>query len=229
MKTRDVNRCLVLGCGTGRCGTVSLAKFLNCHQHVSVLHEGAASERTHHVVPWYNGENQLWSWLSELESVRGDARWYGDVGPYFLPYIPLILEKYPTARIICLERHRKEVIKSYLNKTMGRNHWYRHGGIGWQEDAEWDPAFPKYDEPDKSMALGLYWDQYHCAAMEYRARFAENFMLLPTDALNSSDGRRKILDFIDYDGPGMFDGDFRDNKTYRSRLRRSFSRFLGLD
>jgi hypothetical protein len=213
---------LVIGCGTGRCGTVSLVKFLNAQAGISVLHEGVVDDgRMHHLVPWYGGEAQLWSWLARLEAMSNDATWYGDVGFYFLPYLPAIFDRYPMARVICLERSRKAVIRSYLEKTEGRNHWYRHNGVGWQQDPEWDDCFPWYDEPDKAKALGLYWDHYHCTAVEYRARFPRQFMLLPTAALNEVDGRRRILEFIGHDVAGAADGEFRSNAIYKNRLRRA--------
>ncbi len=220
---------VVIGCGTGRCGTVSLVKFLNAQPGISMLHEGVRDERrTHHLVPWYGGEAQLWSWLAELDAMSGDAGWYGDVGFYFLPYLPAIFERYPTSRAICLERSRKEVINSFLNKTEGRNHWYRHGGTGWQQDLEWDDCFPWYDEPNKAKALELYWDHYHCTALEYRARFPEQFMLLPTAALNEAAGRHKILEFIGHGAAGTADGEFRANAMYKNRLRRAVAHFSSL-
>lgn len=220
---------LIIGCGTGRCGTVSLMKFLNAQVKIAVLHEGVLDDRRiHHLIPWYGGETRLWSWLARLETISGDAEWYGDVGFYFLPYLPLIFERYPDARAICLERSRKEVIKSYLEKTAGRNHWYRHGGIGWEEDAEWDDCFPSYAEPDKAKSLGLYWDHYHCTALEYVARFPDQFMLLPTAALNDASGRRRILEFIGHDAAEAGGGEFHANATYKNRLKRFIERLSSL-
>ena len=182
----------------------------------------------HHLVPWYEGEAQLWSWLAKLENMSGDAKWYGDVGFYFLPYIPEIFKRYPTSRAICLERSRRGVIKSYLKKTEGRNHWYRHMGIGWTEDPEWDPEYPWYAEPDKARALGLYWDQYHCTALEYCARFPDQFMLVPTAMLNEAVGRRKIMEFIGHDATGQVDGQLHENATHKNRLERIVGRLSSL-
>ena len=221
---------LVIGCGTGRCGSVSLVKFLDSQPGVSMLHEGVigGDRRVHHLVPWYDGETQLWSWLAELENSSGDADWYGDVGFYFLPYLPAIFKRHPTSRAICLERDRKQVIRSYLEKTEGRNHWFRHEGDGWAQDPEWDPCYPHYAEQDKRKALGLYWDQYHSTAMEYCARFPDQFLLLPTAALNEVSGRRKLLEFIGYEVERAVDGQFRANASYKNRLRRTMTRVSSL-
>ncbi|MHB8404790.1 MAG: sulfotransferase [Gammaproteobacteria bacterium] len=204
-------RQLIIGCGTGRCGTVSLMQFLNSQVDVSILHEGLTADKIHHLIPWYKGETQLWSWMTELEKLSNGASWYGDIGFYYLPYLPRIFDRYPKSRAICLERRKKAVIRSFLKKTTGRNHWYMHKGVGWKEDAEWDNVFPYYAEPNKSKAIGLYWDYYHSTAMEYCALFPDQFMLVPTSALNTTKGRLKILGFIGYDREAMLDGRFRAN------------------
>lgn len=228
MSDLDRSRQLVIGCGTGRCGTVSLMKFLNSHAGITMYHEGAIDGRGHHLLPWRGGEAQLHKWLTELEGYTGNTRWYGDIGPYFLPYLPEILKFDPEARVICLERNKSEVIKSFLRKTAGRNHWYKHGGIGWTEDPEWDPSFPHYAEPDKSRALGLYWDYYHSTAAEYRALFPDNFLFLPTLALNKTSGRLKILEFIGYDGPTVSGGIFKANAARKNGLRQLPARLTAL-
>lgn len=225
MQTDADNRHLVIGCGTGRCGTVSLTKFLDGLGDVSMIHEGVTTQHgPHHLVPWYHGQAQLWSWLGELEKMSGDTPWYGDVGFYFLPYLPDIFERYPDAHAICLERDRGQVVKSYLKKTDTRNHWYNHDGVGWEIDPEWDAMYPSYTEPDKARAIGLYWDQYHCTALEYAARFPDQFLLVPTQALNSAAGRRRILAFIGHDASAAAEGQFHFNASYRGRLKRVMAR-----
>lgn len=47
--------------------------------------------------------------------------------------------------------------------------------------------------------------------MEYCALFPDQFMLVPTSALNTTKGRLKILEFIGYDREAMLDGRFRAN------------------
>ena len=193
-----------------------------------MFHEGVISGNAHHVIPWHDGEPQLWAWLEKLEELARHVNWYGDVGFYFLPYLPEIFKRYPTSRAVCLERLKKEVIRSYLGQTKGRNHWYRHRGVGWAEDPEWDHAFPHYAEPDKAKALGLYWDQYHSTALEYCARFPDNFMLIPMAALNLTAGRLRILEFIGYDDPPVLEGQYRANELPRRGMKKSLKRLFSL-
>ena len=223
-------RRLVIGCGTGRCGTVSLVKFLNSQRGISMLHEGVpgSEQQTHHLIPWYDGEAQLWAWLATLEETSGAARWYGDVCFSFLPYLPAIFKRHPAARAICLERDRQQVVRSYLRKTEGRNHWFQHDGNGWMVDPEWDQCYPDYAEPDKRKALELYWDQYHCTAKEYCARFPRQFLLLPTTALNEASGRSKLLEFIGYDVEAAVERQFRANASQQGRLRRAAGRLSSI-
>jgi len=78
------------------------------------------------------------------------------------------------------------------------------------------------------MALGLYWDHYACVAMEYCARFPDQFLLLPTNALNELSGRRKLLEFIGYEVERAVEGQFRANASYKNRLRRTVTRLSSL-
>lgn len=110
-------RRLVIGCGTGRCGTVSLVKFLNCQAQVCMLHEGVVGDDEHHIVSWYGDDVHLWTWMTELEHLTGEAKWYGDVGPYFLPYVPEIIRHYPGSRVLCVERQRKDAVESLMRNN----------------------------------------------------------------------------------------------------------------
>lgn len=66
----------------------------------------------------------------------------------------------------------------------------------------------------------------HC--VEYAARFPDQFMLLPTAALNDASGRRRILEFIGHDAAGAGYGEFRASATYKNRLKRSIGRLSSL-
>lgn len=182
-----------------------------------MLHEGLTANNVNHVIPWYEGDAILWPWLARLKESTGNARWFGDTGFYFLPYLPKIFQRDASTRAICLERKKKQVIKSYLRKTVGKNHWYEHRGIGWRTDTMWDREFPSYAEEDKAKAIGLYWDYYHATAMEYCARFPGNFMLMRTAALNTSAGRLRILAFINHTEPHVIHGRFREDVSHKIR------------
>ncbi len=214
-------RQLVIGMGTGRCGTVSLATLLDAQPAAWVLHEGVL-DGAHRMLPWQPDPDALDRWLGTLRARSDGHALFGDVGPYFLPYVELLAEREPEARFVCLKRDRAETVRSFLQKTEGRNHWYDHGGDGWAEDPLWDPAFPSFDEPDKAAALGRYWDAYYAEADRLAARHPDRFRVFPTETLNAAEGRAALLDAAGYTGERVLDLALRENRTpWWKRWRRA--------
>lgn len=208
---------LIIGVGTGRCGTVSLSQFLDAQAGIFMLHEGALDDRRE-LFDWTGDEDNIIRWLSELKQMAGDKQLVGDTGMYFLPYVDLIFEKFPETRFICFERNRSEVIRSFERKTSDNRHfWYNHNGKKYRKDPVWDSKFPKFDVEDKQTAIGLYWDMYHETSVELARNYPDRFHIFPMAILNAARGRAAVLDYIKYDGPRILDGDFRRNSRRNNR------------
>jgi len=75
-------RTVILGTGTGRCGTRSLSVLWSCHAQAAVTHEEGPT------LPWTPTKNSIrhaGEWLRAIQS--RDARVVGDVAHAWLPYI----------------------------------------------------------------------------------------------------------------------------------------------
>ena len=134
----DASGLVVIGLGTGRCGTVSLSKLLSAQAGVLVTHEAAP------LLPWEVDRVKLerhvpyiQGWLDKGCSVAGDVAYF------WLPYVPLFDEVFSRWKAVGLIRDRDEVVHSFLRKTTQRNHWQIHDGSTWKLDAVYDPTFPK--------------------------------------------------------------------------------------
>jgi hypothetical protein len=170
---------VAFGLGTGRCGTGSLARLLQ------IPHEADGP------LPW---EVECWRLEMRLERwSKQRAKFHGDVGFYYLPYVELLNERLK-CRFICLTRNKQQVIDSYLRHAAELNHWALHDGSTWRIDPKWDAAFPKYDCPSKAEAIGRYWEEYHEEARRLEQQL-DNFRIYPIDALNCTEGRLAILSF----------------------------------
>ena len=91
---------MIIGYGTGRCGTKSLALFLNQQPGYEVTHEGIA-------LPWYPA-------LSEIPaSVYIMTENQGDVAYYWLQYVNRILSGRGDARAIHIWREEEQVVASF--------------------------------------------------------------------------------------------------------------------
>jgi hypothetical protein len=182
-------RQIVVGLGTGRCGTQSLSAFLSMQPESQVLHE-----RSSFRIRWQGSENEiddLLRWCREASSLR----LVGDVGFYYLPYVEYILSQEPDARFPCLRRDREATVNSYMRKTRRRNHWVCHCGILYRRN-KWDECYPKYDRSSKAEAIGRYWDEYYERAAGLEQVYPANVRVFPTGVLNTEAGQQEVLDFL---------------------------------
>lgn len=180
---------LVIGLGSGRCGTQSLAHLLDQQSAAKVYHE-----RVDHQIRWHGSEQEIHTFLDEAVA-QDEFQLIGDVAFYYLPYVEAILARQPNVKFICLQRDCKETVVSYLQKTSGRNHWMEHDGRSWQL-SRWDDCYPKYAVPDKESALTLYWYDYYFTATRLQALYPQQFRIFPMTALNSKAGQHTILAFL---------------------------------
>jgi hypothetical protein len=214
---------LIIGLGTGRCGTVSLSKFFKKQEGFFAVHEGLFSFIPYRqkLLPWELDDKKYNSW-KELFLKKSKGFSYGaDIGSYFLPYVEKILNDFPDTKFICLERPKFEVVKSFITKTVGRNHWMIQRGRFEFGDSVWDAIHPKLSAQNKKEALEMYWDMYHKQASLLAMRYPNQFKIFSYEALNSKDGRESILDFIGFEGKRVVGGDFRYNSN-----RGSFFEFI---
>ena len=214
---------LIIGLGTGRCGSLSLGYFLNAQPGIKIFHEGTINYQ-HHPLKWNDDHENLLSWLNYLEIISNSHQYFGDIGMYFLPYVSFLIDRYPNSRFICLKREREAVIQSYLQWTKKYNHWYDHDGKFWQTNPNLDDAFPKFDEPDKAKAIGLYWDMYYAEIERLIKKYPQHISCFPTECLNHLNGRNKILDFLEYQEKRNLQGEYRKHqeRTAIDNLRVSF-------
>lgn len=190
---------LVLGIGTGRCGTQSLSALLDDQPGATVTHERFKAQ-----VPWGAAG---YEWMQRLinESPSGAAL-YGDVSLYWLPQIEQLLldpdrrDAADTLRVVALQRDREATVESYMRKTggsHGRNHWMVHDGNEFNNcDLGWDHCYPKFRASSKREALSMYWASYYGEVDRLADRFSEHVRCFDLDALNTREGQRAILQFV---------------------------------
>ena len=182
-----------LGIGTGRCGTVSLAKLLDVQPGVVCTHENRP------LLPWsFNWENEghreaFCIHVTRFKQQQANARLVGDVAFCWLPYLHEMFFAFPDLKVICLKRDQEETIQSYMRKTEGRNHWMWHDGKKWKLDPVWDKCYPKYDAKTKEEAIGRYWDDYYRTVEGWARCHPDQVRIFDMDVLNSEEGQDEIF------------------------------------
>lgn len=178
---------VVIGLGSGRCGTASLARLLNLQPNASVTHEACP-------LPWEFCRD-IWDWnMRKLNSGKPpwDKEVVGDVGYYWVNYVERLLNLLPETKFICLKRDRQEVMDSYMVHSSGLNV---------HPTDDWFRMFPRYDLPKKE-AVGAMWDDYCKISEGWEKKYPESFKIMDVDkALNSEDGMREMFDFLLIDNP----------------------------
>src|SRR5689334_17661165 len=180
----DDGRTIVLGMGTGRCGTHTLAELLNRQPDARVTHEQPP------LLTWRPcpGRSAIRERLERIKRTR-PQRLVGDVALFYLPYVEEALALEPNLRVIGLERPREEVITSFCRwadtvHPLPTDHWAADPPPGWHHDPIWTRIFPQYPgHASREERIGRYWDDYHRAAAELARKHPGRVRVFPTDAL----------------------------------------------
>jgi len=192
---------ILIGLGTGRCGTSSLARLLSLAENCRVGHECKFGRQR---LTWPPSESAMEAVLGFLEGSERPVS--GDVAFYYLPCARWIHRRRPDTRFICLRRDREETIESYMEKTEGRDHWSMLSlGVD-----PWDSKYPKFRTANKRTAIGMYWDMYYAEAsrMEREGLQIKTFEM---EALNEERGVAAIMNFAGLDPSAAIAG-IRENK-----------------
>ncbi len=207
---------IVIGLGTGRCGTMSLAYLLDWQENSEVYHEKGS-----YIMPWKGGEKTIDKFLHWANELVKQKQLVGDVAFYYLNYVEYLLSLNPNIKFVCLQRDRASTVASYMKRTKDMNHWMRHEGTLWQKSS-WDNCYPKYEVLNKEKAIERYWDDYYLIANELQTTYPNSFRIFQTSTLNTEAGQRAILAFIEIKNPRLsvgiqFNSD-RAIKTYLTRF-----------
>lgn len=125
---------IVIGLGTGRSGTQSLARLIDAQQNSVCFHETNPA-----CVKWADTPGTIKSMIGEFRQVLDGGpreitidftrpakdqgldrlqrietvRTIGDVAFYYLSYAEMLIEAYPEVRMPCIQRDREEVVASF--------------------------------------------------------------------------------------------------------------------
>ena len=187
-----MEKVFILGLGTGRCGTVSLTTLLSEQENANISHE-----LTPHL-NWTFNEGQISTRFDAI--INRSSIFVGDISFYNLNYVDYIFTRCEELniplKILHIYREKVEVVRSYLQKTAGRNHWCIHNNTTWKRDDVWDKCYPKYHTESKKEAISKYYDEYIKRCEVYQKKYA--VFCFKTEALNNEVGVNKILDYCGF-------------------------------
>lgn len=198
---------IVIGLGTGRCGTLSLARLLDRQPNARVQHEPEV-------------DNALFEWEApavkraqcvsrQLDEFRKWGRpLVGAVHYVYLPYARDYIAQDPSVKFVVLKRPRHEVVASYLRKVGGCNHWQpRADG---KQPTRWERTYPTFCDPglSKAEAIGMYWDLYAAEVAVLCQAYPQSVRCYSHEAvLNDAATQEEMLSWLGVDQPNLVVGE----------------------
>lgn len=176
----------IVGLGTGRCGTRSLACLLGFQSGVNVAHERKP------VLRWHDEPCP-----GRHFQVKGSGI-LADVGFYYLPHVEYLRAEFPGIRFVCLKRDRGQTIRSFVRAARPKEDWF-----GPARRKGWSGSFPDYPGLAYEEQVGRYWDDYYRTA---ESLAGDDFRVFPTESLNDDAGVLEILQFVGIEEPDVVSG-----------------------
>lgn len=182
-----MNKQLIIGLGSGRCGTVSLRDLL-IYQGVDATHEIT-------LMPWECNYDLCNNVIEKV--LNRNSHMVSDIGYYYLPYITYLIKRQPLIKCICLKREQAEVVRSFLNFSR-YNYWSKPFN---REETKWDATFPTYDNKSKSDGISLYWEEYYRTIESLANKFPDNIQIFDiNETFNEEAGQKKLFKFLNIEG-----------------------------
>lgn len=178
---------IILGCGSGRCGSVTLSRLLSKVTGVEITHEKEPR------LPWVFDENRFVQHREHFSNYHKDT--VGNIALDYLNYLERYFAIFSELKVIVLKRNKKDTVESFIRKSKNDNWWTKHNGTEWSLNEMNDIMFPKYDVASKREAIGLYWEEYYNKIDKLMEEYPERFLLIRTEALSYENTQKAIFAF----------------------------------
>jgi len=186
----------IIGFGTGRCGTKTLASLLNGCKNVNVSHEFRERGDRDYRLSWKFNAKEARTRVENLKKLEGNL--VGDVAHYYLNYIPHLREKFGNdIKFVNLFRPSEEVYNSFLRKTK-KTHWIPKDHPKWKSHEPWTRTFPQYsDVTDNEHGLNNYLRDYYITSYTFGCIYTNQIFYIETKDLNKKEAQKRLFDFLE--------------------------------
>jgi len=195
---------IIIGMGTGRCGTVSLSKLLNSLPNSNVTHEKRP------LLTWNFNRELLKTRIEDFDKREGQL--IGDVAHPYINYVEALIRYYKNIKFIVLKRDKEQTIQSFIRKTSPRGlppkaHFKRDNFY------VFDKCFPLWPHLETEEAYRKYWDVYYKQIEDLESIYPDKIKTFNTDVLNKREGLNQIYDFLEIPKQNRVYKIFKENKT----------------
>ena len=183
---------VVLGLGTGRCGSTTLSAA------IASIPDALSTHEQPPFVFWEPLEEQVRFHLDRFRMLADYFSVVFDAAHWWLNVADRFLAEFPQGKIVGLHRQTGSCVRSFMHvKGRGRgsdNHWAPPGNPIWTSNW-WDPTYPSYPvpmvpnfDPDtaKAVLIERYVTEYNGTLKSLAATFPNRVLLVRTEDLNES-------------------------------------------
>lgn len=200
---------LVLGLGSGRCGSTSLTALMATVDGSLSTHENPP------MIFWEHEEEQVAFHVRRFTLLRRYFPLVFDASHWWLNVIDELFAIFPDAKGVGLHRDLEGCVQSFMHvKERGPdtvNHWVSPVNGIWQAN-NWDPAYPTYPipesahaDPDRAKAglIRRYISEYNRDLKSLADRFRGRIMLIRTENLGCVSEQQRLFRFVGRPGRPM--------------------------
>jgi hypothetical protein len=209
LEARPVRRTpgnIVIGIGSGRNGSTSLAEMLSTIEASCCTHENPP------LICWSPEPEEVRFHMKRLERLAEHFAVVADVAHWWLNAVPELFARIPSARVIGVRREVESCVRSFLKiKGAGAgscNHWVPYGNGIWSAE-RWDPTYPTYDVPEgayddpngaKCKLVRRYVREYNSAMCALAIRWPTKIMMIKTEDLSDRTAQGTLYNFVGANG-----------------------------
>lgn len=189
---------LIIGCGTGRCGTKSFSKLMDSQYSIKGFHElfiqpkGATFRCKYHISKWSFDKSDFEIIKPYFNKVSNSKCIFSDTGPYYLNFLNQLEESYKdNIKIVILKRKKEDFVKSISglisNIKNKQNNFFTFKTLS-------ENCFFDFKLNNIENSASDYYDWFYKKVEE---QDLNNYFILKTEDLNSEQKIKKLFNYLE--------------------------------
>jgi hypothetical protein len=191
---------LIIGCGTGRCGTKSFSKLMDSQYSIKGFHElfiqpkGTTFRQKYHISKWSFDKSDFKIIKPYFDSLINKDIILSEVGPYYLNFLKILEDRYKNdIKIVIIRRNKQEFVKS-ISRIINVVKNYQTNFFTFKSLT--GNYFYKFKLDDIENSASDYYDWFYKKIEEQKLN---NYFILETKDLNNEQKIKKLFEYLEFE------------------------------